>query len=205
MADSPITICNLALSHLGDTKGISSFTDRTNAARACQLWYDQVRDEVLRDFAWPFAKRTAALALVATDPGTLGEWAYSYRAPADVLTISRIVPYTGMRVASPSNLVRFHTGADDAGGLLYLDLPNAVVEYTVRVTDVTRFPPDFVAALALKLAAAIAPSVMAGDPSRLGLRALELYERQVNIARANALNEQLPDEQPESSFITGRE
>ena len=55
---SQVGICNMALSHLGQSKPISSITERSAAARACNRFYDTALEEVLRDFAWPFAKAT---------------------------------------------------------------------------------------------------------------------------------------------------
>lgn len=203
MASSETEICNLALAHLGDTQGIAALTERSTAARSCALWYPQIRDEVLADFPWPFATRSEALALVATFSSP-SEWAYSYRYPSDALAVWRILPYGRLRVPSSTNIVPFREVSDATGRLLYVDLPAATVEFTFRITDPTRYPPAFVAALALKLAAALAPQLTAGDPNKLGLRALQLYDQQLEIARNAALNGELADPPAESSFITER-
>lgn len=203
MADSDIAICNLALSHLGDSKGISSLVERSAAARACSLWYAQTRDELLRAFAWPFATRHGTLTLIAALSGA--EWGYSYRVPAQLLAVRRLLSPFGFRIPSAMNRVPFLLESDATGSVLYTDLPDASLEYSVRVTDVTAFPPDFVQLLALKLAANMAPGLTAGDPQRLGLRALELYERQLGRTKAAALNEQLPDAPADSEFIAARD
>lgn len=203
MADSDVTICNLALSHLGDSKGIASLTERSAAARACSLWYEQTRDELLREFPWPFAARRGSLALVAQLTGA--EWGYSYRVPTNTLAIHRLLPPSGMRIPSSMNRVPFLVESDATGAILYTDLESAELEYSIRITDPLQFPPDFVQLLALKLAANMAPTLTAGDPNRYGLRALELYERQLGKTKATALNEAAPDAPVDSEFIAARE
>lgn len=203
MADSDVAICNLALAHLGNGKGIASLTERSAEARACSLWYEQTRDELLREFAWPFAARRGALTLIAALSGA--EWGYSYRVPAGTLAVRQLLSPYGFRIPSATNRVPFLLEHDGTGAVLYTDLPDAQLTYTVRVTDVTAFPPDFVQLLALKLAANMAPQLTAGDPQKLGLRALQLYELQLGKAKAQALNEQTPDTPAESEFIAARD
>ncbi len=201
MAASETEICNLALAHCGNSNGIASLTERSAPARACSLFYAQVRDEVLREFPWPFTRTFAALALVAEQPTT--EWAYSYRYPASCFRLVRLL--SGMRVDTEATRVPFRMGADAQGRLLYTDLPEAVAEYYAAVTDVSRFSPDFVQTVALKLAAMIAPTVTGGDPTKLGLRALQLYQMQLAIARTTAANEDQPDVDADSAFILARQ
>lgn len=201
MAASETEICNIALGHCGTSKGITSLTERSAEARACALFYPQVRDEVQREFPWPFTRRFAALALVAEAPTT--EWAYSYRYPAGAFRLPRLL--SGMRVDSEATRVPFRLASDDAGQLVYTDLPNAVAEYYASVTAVERFSPDFAQAVALKLAAMIAPTVTKGDPGKLGVRAFQLYQLQLRVARTVAANEDVADLPPESSFILARQ
>src|SRR5438270_202467 len=78
----------MALGHVGNSSQIASLTEKSNEARACALYYEQCRDEVLQAFPWPFATVITALTLVATDPTT--EWGYSYRYPVDGLRTFRI-------------------------------------------------------------------------------------------------------------------
>lgn len=67
------------------------------------------------------------------------------------------------------------------------------------------FPPDFAEAVSLLLAAYIAPTLTAGDPQKLGVRAYQLYEFRLRAAQANAQNEQQVDMLvPESEFIRAR-
>jgi hypothetical protein len=200
VATSEAEICNLALGAIGSSKGIASLTEASTPARACKLNFAQVRDEVLEAFPWPFATVIDTLGLVATAPNS--EWAYSYRYPAGALTFRRIL--SGTRNDTPQTRVAFKHGQDTSGRLLFTDRADAEGEWTVRITDVARFSPAFVAALAYKLAAAIAPQVTGGDPYKLGLRALQRYAMQIAEAKAAAANEEQPDLPPESETILAR-
>lgn len=195
-------ICNLALSHLGVSVEIQDLdTERSLEAQACRRFYVPTRRELLRDFPWPFAQRKYTLALVETF--TAGEWAYSYRFPADALAVSRSVTSLG-RLTTRALQPPFSLGSDTVGRLVYSSESPGEFWVTVDVTDTEQYPPDFVQAFALKLAAWIAPRITNGDESKLGERALRLYAYQLSIARANAANEQDLGQPIDSEFITER-
>lgn len=201
MAASETVIANLALSHLGISKTIASLTERSQEALACLAFYEEARDEMLRDFPWPFAAKFAELTLVGEDP--TDEWGYSYRYPSDCLTLRRI--FSGLRTDSRQSQVKYKLGSDDDGLLIYTDVSEPTCEYTRRFTDVLRFPPDFVMALSFRLAFYIAPRVTAGDPWKLGARAGELWRMSNQKAQGACVNEEKPDEVAESEFIRARE
>jgi len=199
---SKTAICNIALSHLGHGVEIQDVeTERTAEAAACRRFYEQARDGVLRDFPWPFARRTVSPGLIEEDPNS--EWDYGYRYPADCLIVRRVLSDT--RNDSRQSRVPYVIGRDDGGVVIYTDRPDAEVEYTSLVEDPLQFPAEFTEALTFLLASLIAPRVTAGDPFKLGRRAFELYVWAVNKARLQASNEDQVDEQPESEFIRARE
>lgn len=199
---SETEIANLAISHLGVGKEISDLTtDRSQEALACRRFYATARDQVLRDFAWPFAMKTVALGLVEEDPND--EWGYSYRYPSDAVELRRII--SGERNDNRQGRVPYRIGRDASGLLIFTDEEDAELEYTLRETDTGRYPADFVMALSLRLAVYIAPRLTAGDPFKLSMRALDLYNYELSQARANAANEEQPEEPPESEFIRERE
>lgn len=198
---SDADICNMALSHLGNAVEIQDLAaEKSKEAQACRRFYAQCRDQVLRDFAWPFATRFVALALVEADP--TAEWGFSYRYPSGCMTPRRIV--TRQRVETEASRVPFRLARDATGQLILTDLEDPTLEYTEAITDPSQFDPDFVAALALLLAGNIGPRVAGGDQFKLANRAFQLYATAIEIAKANAANAEQPDPPAESSFITGR-
>jgi hypothetical protein len=195
-------IANLALSHLGVGKEIGNLTtERSEEALACRMFYDQVGDIVLRDFAWPFATRIEKLALITEKPNL--EWSYSYQYPSDCVMLRRIL--SGQRLDTPDSRVPFRLALGTGGQVILTDSNQAQAEYTARVSQVSVFPQDFVMAYSLRLAAYIAPRVTGGDPFKMGDRALQLYGLEISKAMAMAASESQPDFTPDSEFIRARD
>jgi hypothetical protein len=78
----------------------------------------------------------------------------------------------------------------------------AAIEYTALVDNPTFYPPDFTMALSYRLAFYAAPSIAESE----GLVELmaKLWKMSGEKAMANAANEEMPDIEPQSSWITGR-
>jgi hypothetical protein len=87
--------------------------------------------------------------------------------------------------------------------IIYTDLEDPVAEYTALITDPRQYTADFVQAMALLLAAYIAPR-STGDNEKLGIRAANLYIWRMGKAQANDSNERQVDADPESDFINSR-
>lgn len=202
---SELDICNMALSHLGVSTEIQDLaTERSKEAQACRRFYENTRDEVLRDFDWSFARRREDLALVATDPNT--DWGYSYRKPADALAIRSLPNDAGIRIDTAASRVVYEEGSDTTGDLIFTDQTDAEVIYTFRETVAEKFPPDFVQALSLLLASKIGPRVAGGDQFKLADRAFTLYRVAIQKAQANAANENgRLDPEPDAEMIRVRE
>lgn len=202
---SKVDIFNMALGHLAVTTTVASPTENTKERKTLDRYYDIALEAVLRDRDWPFATRYKNPALVtdftAEDDAT-NEWGYAYRYPTDCLKVRRIMGNEGR--TSP-NKIPFRIVSDDNGRLIYTDQEDAKIEYTVRIADPVRFPPDFIIALSLRLAAYGAPGLTRGDQTKLGQRALELYIAEMGIAAANSMNEEQVDRnEPDSEFIRER-
>lgn len=203
MAQSETEIANFALRNLGIGKEIASLTEDSPQARACNKFYEECRDAVLRDFAWPFATAFQDLALVSDeDEAYNDEWFYAYRYPSHCMMVRRLL--SGNRNDAYNERVAYRLSRDDTGVLILCDEAEAQIEFTYKETEVVRFDPDFVLALSWRLASYIAPSITAGDPYGLAQKSLQMYSIELSKARANANNEQRPDQEVESEFIRAR-
>lgn len=180
---------NQALGHIGSDAEITDpDTDRTVAGQTCRRHWATVRDEILRDFAWPRFKVTEALALVEEDPN--GQWSFSYAAPAGYSRILRVLDENSPPVDNTANRVPYMLGRrDDGSVLIFTNLEDAFVEYARQETDVNRWDSDAVGAAALLLASRISPK-FGPDAVKLGDRAFGLYRWRLGTAQANALNEE---------------
>jgi hypothetical protein len=196
-----IDICNFALGHLAVSAEIADLdVEQSKEAQACRRFFDVTRDEVLRDFPWPFATSMGNLALVASNPTT--EWGYSYRMPSGVLTFRRIL--SGVRNDTRASRIKYRLAQDATGDLIYTDRASAQGEWTTQITNTERFRPDFVMALSFLLAHRIGPRVAGGDQFKLSDRALQNYYLEIGKARANAANEEQTDDAPDSEFVSAR-
>lgn len=83
-------LCTQALSHLAITKVVTEATITASPeGLAIQTYYEQARQQVLRERPWAFATAFADLTLATTEP--TNEWGFAYHTPADHLAIKRIV------------------------------------------------------------------------------------------------------------------
>jgi hypothetical protein len=165
-----IDICNMALGHLGRTAGgIQSFTENSNEARQCKLWYDPCRQQVLEAQDWSFARKRVSLALHSDAPPV--EWAFRYQAPADMLAMRRIWnPFseiTGSYGVWPNAYIfganlgdavpyEIESSLDGETSTILTNQESAIAFYTFDCSLVQRFSSMFVSALAHYLAAKMA-------------------------------------------------
>lgn len=204
MAAADTEIANLALGHLGVAKQIANVeTENSQEARAINLFYQTALQKVLRDFSWPFATRYVKLALVTECPTP--EWRFAYRVPPQCLEARRILHPGWGRKDSAYTRVRFRIAGSDQGELLYTDMRHAELEYTFNEQNVSYYPPDFVMAFSLLLAALAAPRLTAGDPFKLGGKCMDAYMEEITKAQSSGANEEAVDRPPESEFILARE
>lgn len=178
-----VNIWNMALGHVGVTNRVNLDTDLTAEAKACALWWDTTLADVHRAVAWPFATKYAALAGKAAAPNA--EWAFSYTYPADAITIRKILD-ANSRVAAEKSRVPFRR----TDALVLTSVDNANAEYTVLITDPTKYSGDFVAALSLLLGARIAPQIAGGNQWKLAATLEEKYNKKIVEAAANASAEE---------------
>lgn len=197
MATSAVAICNLALSRVGISSTIAALDETSQEAIACNAVYEQARDEVLRDFPWPFARKYVELGLVEEEPND--DWDYSYRYPSDCIRALRLVS------GDPQGRTRipFQLGHDDSGRLLFTDEEDAELIYTARFTDPAHFDPTFASALAWRIAVDIAAPLARSDSQRE--RAEAGYKQALAQARVDALNEEVEAAPAEAEWIQARE
>lgn len=182
---SVVSICNLALSNVGKTN-ISALTEASAEARACNQFYEHVRDVMLQVYPWRFAAKTASLAEVTNDKP--GSWEYAYSRPTDCLKVrwlrseySETEPTNttiGQEIANPY---------EAEGGTIYCDLSPAFLRYTFKQTDPTRFSLLFIEALSWQLAVRLAMP-LTRDP-KVRQDAYQLARQLLATAEAHDANE----------------
>lgn len=193
--------CNLALGHIGVSKEIQNVeTEQSKEAAACRRFSEAARKATLRDADWPFATKTLALALVIEDP--TDEWAFSYAYPSDCLKARRIP--SGFWPETRAQRISFRLAHTATQEVIYTNQDDASLEYTVDVTDPSRWPSDFLLAYSYRLAMYIAPRIAAGDPFKMGQNAERRYLAEISKAEATAFNEEQQPESPDPEMIAAR-
>lgn len=177
---SAVGICNLAVAHLGQQANITSITPPEGSVEAeyCATFYPIARDTVLEDFAWTFASKRTALALLAD---TISPWLYGYAIPADCLKTRRVLPaateidHAGVRFAVEN-------------GVIYTNEPNAELVYTYFLTDTTKFSPKFVLCLSRLLASFLAGPILRDTTGRAAGLQHQLYMQELGKAETSNAN-----------------
>lgn len=200
---SDVEIANMALAHIGCGDFISDLTtDESDESDAVNSFLETVRQQTLRDFPWPFATKTADLGLIEEEPNDGLEWGFSYAYPSDCLEARRIP--SGVRMDTVVSRVPFRIGYDGSQKLIFCDIEDAQLEYTMLVSDPTIYPPDFVMAMSYRLAWHIAPRLAKNYSPQMTTGLMQMYAMQIAKAKANAGNEESSDRPADAEWIDGR-
>lgn len=159
---SVVSICNMALSHIGKAT-INSLDEQSEEAFQCQLHYDQTRKVMLQGYHWRFALRVQSLAEI--DNAWEQRYQRAYTRPSDCLKPIRVVPEVD-RPAYPYNFVydpyrdialqpNGLYGYEIRGDVIFTDVSPATLEYVSDVTDPSEFAPLFIEALAWAIASKV--------------------------------------------------
>lgn len=195
MVTSEAEICNSALVKIGEER-ISSLDDAGKAARTCKRQYPIKRDQLLEDYNWTFAITRITLAPEATDP----DFGFTARflLPSDCIrflglydSTEPLTNYTGTK--TPHKL---------EGRYLLLDDTAASIYYIKRVTDVTKFSPQFAEALACLLAWDIAYDLTGGAKQEVSLK--QRFMATVKRARLTQAIQGTPEIFQSSEWIDSR-
>lgn len=197
---SVVEICNIALSRLASSSPISSLGERSKAAELCTIFYAQCRDEVLREFPWPFATTAVALADVGSPASG---WAFRYSYPADCSLVLGIMQPGQREIIETDQLIPYKVGYSPAGAVIHTDQPQAVACYVARVEDTTLFDPLFVSALAWKLATELAIPITGKREHRQDCE--QQYLVSISQAKAQVMNEGQNSPQPPSEYELARQ
>ena len=165
MTTSVVNIVNNALVKIG-ASNIISLTENSEAARAANLIYEQIRDSVIRDHRWNFATKRVQLA--ANSSGPAFGYVYSYALPTDCLRVVQM---------EEKNMVYTIEGRN-----LLTDETPARIIYLARVEDPNEFDPMFVEALSARLAAELAVTI--AESNSLFQNMMEMYRVKMADARS---------------------
>lgn len=168
---SETDICNLALSHLGDSAIVQAINppDGSVQAEKCQRFYPIARDNVIEMHSWRFAlRRTDTLASVGNDTGS---WSYAFALPNDCLKpVSVLLPGE----IDDTNVQDYTVETlHDGTFVLYTNVQFPQLRYLVKVTDTTKFSPICTSAISWLLASYLAGTLLKG---KAGLQVMQMCQ-----------------------------
>lgn len=219
-----VDICNMALGASGTRSTISSLAENSAEGRACTLFYANAREQLFRRADWGFARRSMVLVVAKSLPGTnktvwddtlpQPPWLYEYEYPDDCAKVRFIVPQELLGVMSqfPESIipdwrklaVPFELSGYDSQAKRHIltNAKDAIGVYTVRLTDVTLWPGDFVQALVLLLASWLAVP-LTGD-KELAQGNAGFAEKLISDANSSDAREQVEEKQPDADWLLAR-
>lgn len=162
---SPVDICNLALSHIGERDDINSIDppEASIEAQRCARHYNPARRTLLALHPWTFATKRFTTADLSASNDVPLTWTYAYSLPSDVIKVTGLYDPGDWRDEAYAPHIAYEIGSDSTGPrVIYSNVESAVLRYTFDQTDSTMFPPLFVEALAWLLAARLAGPTIKG-------------------------------------------
>ena len=201
MAVSEARICNLALSHIKQTKTTVANldTDTGNTAVQCRIHYDTCRQFVLSNHDWNFATQRVTLANISSDPMSPTTWNYRYDYPSNCLKIRNIQPLN-----KTSDPIPYVVELEEDGSVLSIltDLEDARAIYTQDVDNPTLFSPGFIQSLSWYLASELAPALSGSETIQEAT--LTVYRNTIAAAQAMDSGEGQQDPDLDSSWERAR-
>lgn len=174
MVTSEVEIANLALAKMGHEGFIIDLDENSKGAKYMNVFYEPMRDELLRSHLWRFARKRAVLAPL-TDTDEFNEGYSYFQYPDDCLRIvgtdkeyfQSYMPWSreGNRILAKTNVLK--------------------IVYLKRVTNVSEMDPSFIDAFATRLAFEGVMPIMKDSSLKEQLKK-DLRESLIRAAHASA-------------------
>jgi len=147
-------IFNIALKNLRVSTGVQSADYADKNAVVLNEFYDNAREQTLKDYDWNFANSYKELALTGNIPQN-PKFLYEYDYPNDCLSAREILPYT-----DNDDIIEFEIASNASGQkVINTNQVPAVLRYTKLVNNETFFTSEFVTVLSWYLAFLAAPAI----------------------------------------------
>ena len=199
MANSILGLYNLALQHLG-MKKISSTGGTDPSTVALNNYYEPCRNDVYREFKWPFATVQATLNESAVTAPL--DWLYAYDHPTENCAAVWCVFNEATYLDKDDQDYQIMYDPTTASKIICSNLEDAYYECTYIITDPTLWDAKFYLALSYKLAAATA-HVLLGDAEK-GLKLMEAYNGILAEAKRISSYEKMRKPNQDSSYQNSR-
>lgn len=182
---SEVSICNLALAHLGDEATVTSIDPAEGSAQAehCARYYPIARNTVLESHAWGCATtREPLVELENVDPPN--SWGYAYAYPTECLR-PLVLLLPGATDDDDGKEFVVETTSDGTR-VIYTNVEDAELRYIFLQDDTTRYSALMVNAIARLLSSYLAgPLIKGSEGMKISQGQMEVYEK-VDLPKAKA-------------------
>lgn len=200
MTVSETSIANIALARIGgwgdDGMLLDVRADPNKAARVCRIFFDDLRDAMLREHPWNFAIKRAELAALVTKPTF--EYLYAYQLPSDFLCMVR----TNYEADGYIDVDYRIEGSTSGSPWVVTDESTMKVEYVARITDPNQWDAQFRDCFAQRLAAELAMPL--ANSNTLAERLMKVYEDKIRLAWHRDAQEGVPRVIEASDWVVAR-
>ena len=188
-----VLICSTALLELG-SRPINSFDEDNEGARLCANMYGSVRDEMLRQHPWNFAKKRVTIAPLTTPPAF--GYAHAYQLPSDFI---RMIEINGLHEASG---VGFPPGYTIENGKILTNASRINLRYIFRNDQPNQWDAAFVRLMVTAMRKALAYAITRDTPT--AARADQDWAMALKLAKTTNGMEIPPQQITGDSFIEAR-
>lgn len=201
MAQSTTQLANLALQRAQCGKRLNSFDSdsgpEANLARDC---YEMLRDMMLRENLWNFAKKRVQLAELAVAP--VFGYNNAYGLPSDCLRIIAVHPYDSDMTQVKYRVETVSVAGTDTPAII-TDTEQAYLRYVKRVEAPAAFTADFYDALAWRMSVEFASGIK--KSAQLAAQNMKAYNQAISIAKGTGGIEDWPEDYHEGSWSRARD
>lgn len=177
MVTSEVEIANLALAKMGHEGFITSLTENSKGAKYMNVFYEPMRDELLRSHLWRFARKRAVLAPLTIEEEFGTGYKY-FQYPDDCIRI----------VGTDKSYFQSGEPWDREGNKILANTSTLKLVYLKRVTNVAEMDPSFVDTFATRLAFESVMPIMKDSSLKEQLKK-DLRESLVRAAHASAVEQ----------------
>jgi hypothetical protein len=199
MSSTPEDVCNLALFRVRADE-IGSLDEQSVNAEKCRVLYPHIRDMVLTEYPWGFARATRALSRKEDTPV---EWEYAFDYPNDCVKARYLVPTNDQgETISGYNVnlydeqpIHWELGlGEDGKKVILTNYEHVHLVYTRQVDDVLLWDALFTDLLAWRLAVDLAIPLGGDSGKAYRSEAMQQARMAEGYAKAKHANEKWPRE-----------
>lgn len=187
---NPVSICNLALSYIGDAATVASIDPPEDSPQSqmCATMYPMAVNALLEMHDWTFATRRSVVAKYANEDAH--GWNGAFTLPADCLRVVRVQEKVRQHSWEPTDR-EYEVALGTLGRVLYTDASEPVVTYISSNTPAALFSYQFVVALAWYLANMLAGQRVKGKEGHaMSQNCMKQFDVAIRLAKGYDASQQ---------------